>query len=560
MSDGAIGRLGSEAMKAESTDTAAPTSPAEWLEKGRREERAGNMPAAESAYQSARALADGTGDQVTLSTVLRHIALLHHQRGEPAEAGTLARRAYDIALAAGARELAAHALNVTAGFSFESGDLQVARRTFDSALALASSSPRLRAGIEQNLGILATVQGDHDKALAHYHRSLESYVALADERGIAHAYHNLGMVSADRAQWQEADAWFQNAFARAERAADIHLQGLCLLNHTEVHLALGALDRARVNVERALGIFDQLESHLDKADAYRMLGAVHRAGGQLDSAERHLIRARDLAAKMQSVLGSAEANRELALLYQQLGRNRDALGALNASHQLFRQLDARRELVDVGRKIGDLEGTYLKVVHQWGESLESADRYTHGHCGRVAEYGLAVGRALGFDAGELTTLRFGAYLHDLGKVRIPQEVLNKPGKLTAEEFDLIKKHPIWGLEMLTEVDFPWDLKPIIRWHHEKYDGSGYPDGLVGDDIPVAAQVIGIVDVYDALTTARPYKPPSTPAEALAQMAEVPQWWRPDVYRAFVEGVGLPEIRRHAESLSISAETMKEAAA
>src|SRR4030095_15226904 len=114
----------------------------------------------------------------------------------------------------------------------------------------------------------------------------------------------------------------------------------------------------------------------DKADAYRMLGMVHRAMDQLDFAERQLLRARGLAQQMQSVLGTAEASRELALLYRQLGRNTEALGALNAAYRLFRQLEARTELVDVARKISDLEGTDLQVVQEWGASLESADRHT----------------------------------------------------------------------------------------------------------------------------------------------------------------------------------------
>ena len=548
------------------SQTAAPANAAARLDEGRQEERAGNVAAAEAAYQSSCAQAEAAGDRVTQSMALRHLALLQHQRGAASRATELARRAYDVALAAGQRELAAHALNVLGGFTFEGGDLAAARRTFDSALALASGSIALRARIEQNLGILATVEGNHDAAMGHYGRSLDAYVALGDEGGVALAYHNLGMISADRERWEEADSYFRHAFQGAERAGDIHLQGLCLLNHTEVHLARQSYDLARAGIERALGIFDQLEARIDKADAYRMLGAVHRVTGQLESAERNLLRARGLADEMQSVLGGAETNRELALLYQQLGRNRDALHALNLSYQLFRRLNARTELVDVGRKIGDLEGTYLRVVHEWGQSLESADSYTHGHCGRVAEYGLAVARALGFDPGQLTAIRLGAYLHDLGKVRIPEEILNKLGKLTVEEFETIKMHPVWGLEMLTEVDFPWDLKPIIRWHHEKHDGSGYPDGLKGDEIPVAAQVICIVDVYDALTTTRSYKPAYTPSEALERMAEVTHWWRPDVYEAFLEAVGRPEVRRHVEAprhvaaRAISDEELGEAAA
>jgi putative nucleotidyltransferase with HDIG domain len=530
------------------------------LDEGREEERAGNVTAAEAAYRAACAQAEAAGDRVTQSTALRHMALLQHKRGEAVPALELVRRAYDVALAAGHRELAAHALNVLGAFTFEGGDFPGARRHFDSALALASGSTVLRARIEQNLGIMATVEGTHEAAMAHYARSLDAYVALGDQRGIALSYHNLGMISADRARWDDADSYFRHALEGAERAGDIHLQGLCLLNHSEVHLAREAVDRARAGVERALGIFDQLESRIDKADAYRMLGTVHRVTGQLESAERHLLRARGLAEEMQAVLGGAETNRELALLYQALGRNQDALSALNLSYQMFRRLNARTELVDVGRKISNLEGTYLGIVHQWGESLESADSYTHGHCGRVATYGVAVGRALGFDAGQLTALRLGAYLHDLGKVRIPEAILNKPGRLTPEEFETVKMHPVWGLEMLTEVDFPWDLKPIIRWHHEKYDGSGYPDGLAGDEIPVAAQVICIVDVYDALTTTRSYKPAYAPTTALERMAEVTCWWRPEVYRAFLEAVGRPEVQRCLAERGLSDEDLEEAAA
>src|SRR5204863_348392 len=145
-------------------------------------------------------------------------------------------------------------------------------------------------------------------------------------------------------------------------------------------------------------------------------------------------------------------------------------------------------------------------VREWGQSIESADSYTYGHCERVAQRAVAVARGLELDDTAQTTIRLGAYLHDLGKVRVPHEVLNKPGPLTREEFEIVQLHPIWGLELLAAVEFPWDLKPIIRWHHERYDGTGYPDRLRGDEIPVAAQIVGIADVYDALTTARSYRP------------------------------------------------------
>ena len=97
-------------------------------------------------------------------------------------------------------------------------------------------------------------------------------------------------------------------------------------------------------------------------------------------------------------------------------------------------------------------------------------------------------------------------------------------------------HPVWGLELLATVEFPWDIKPIIRWHHEKYDGTGYPDRLKGDEIPLNAQIICIVDVYDALTTTRSYRGAMSQAEAVGRMEASRHWWRPDVYRAFQEAV------------------------
>jgi len=539
---------------------ASPLRPTDLLEQGRSEERAGNIAAAQNAYESALGLAEAERDQIVVAQLLRHLGLLHHHRGDSTRARELCTRSYHVALGFGDRSLAAFALNSLASITLDQGQLTTAARTFRQALVLASGNLELLARIEQNLGVLATMQGEHDDALVHYGRSLDAFRTLGDERGCALAYHNLGMISADRRQWDEADACFRSAFEGAERSGDVRLQGLCLLNHAEIHVARQAFDRARADVERALGIFDQLDARFDKADAYRMLGVVYRGLGQLDAAERNLDRSSALATEAGSVLSQAESRRELALLYQQLGRNLESLRALNTAYRLFRQLNARTELIDVGAKISDLEGAYMQVVHEWGQSLESADAYTHGHCERVANFGVAVGRTLGLEAEALTALRLGAYLHDLGKVRIDDEVLNKSGKLTDEEFAIVKMHPVWGLEMLTDVDFPWDLKPIIRWHHEKYDGSGYPDGLKGDDIPLTAQIICIVDVYDALTTVRSYKPAYTPPEALARMARVTQWWRPDVYQAFLEAVGQPEIARHEKARSISDVELSQAAA
>lgn len=184
-----------------------------------------------------------------------------------------------------------------------------------------------------------------------------------------------------------------------------------------------------------------------------------------------------------------------------------------------------------------LESACLALVRGWGQSIESVDRYTFGHCERVADYAVTMAGALGLDAAQRSTVRVGAYLHDVGKVRLPRHILNKPGPLTHAEFAVVRRHPQWGADLLADVELPWEIKPIIYWHHERYDGSGYPDQLRGDEIPIAAQIIGIVDVYDALTTRRAYHP-ALPCElAFAEMRKCRHWWRPDVYDAFVRALG-----------------------
>jgi putative nucleotidyltransferase with HDIG domain len=517
-------------------------TPDELIREARTRERDGCIAEAMEGYRAAIAIAETDGPQRALAEALRRLAVLHHHRNDTPAARALCARSHDVAAALGDDVLTAEALNVLAGIALETGELEHARDTFGRALVRGGTNPELRGRIERNLGIIANIQGDHDGALALYQRSLEACRAAHDEQGRAIAYHNLGMVNADLGRWDQADGFFEQSLVVAESLGDVRLKGLCLLNHAEVHVARQQYERGRGNAEAALAIFDQLGARSYKADAYRVIGVVYRETGRSALAESRLRAALELAVNTGEVLIEAETSRELALLYQTMGRNQEALSLLNTAHRLFRRLDARVDLFNVNAKVAALEGTYLAVVRDWGQSIESSDSYTHGHCERVASYAVAVARALGADEHEQTTVRIGAYLHDVGKVKVPHEILNKPGRLTREEFEVIQMHPVWGVELLATVEFPWDIKPIIRWHHEKHDGTGYPDRLKGDEIPTNAQVIGIADVYDALTTTRSYRPALSHAEAIAEIERCRHWWRGDVYQAFVTTVGTAAAR------------------
>jgi putative nucleotidyltransferase with HDIG domain len=532
---------------------------ADLLHDARARERTGSLAAAAAGYEAAilgAGGAEGTGEHAVRAEALRRLAVVRHRCNRSDEARQLCNRSFAVAHEAGNDVLAAEALNTLGGIDLEAGPLADARSHFQRAVELGGASRELRARVEQNLGIIASIQGDLEDAVACYSRSLEAYESCGDEHGCAIAYHNLGMVSAQRQLLDEADAYFARSYATAVRANDVYLQALCLLNHAEVFVARGRYEAARRNAEDALARLDQVDDGVLRAQAYRIIGMVYRETGRPALAEARLHSAIDLAIGTGSALNEAAARRELAILYQGLARNQDALMLLNEAHALFSRLDARGDLVYVDGKMAELEATYLALVSEWGQSIESSDTYTFGHCERVARLAVAVAQALRLSDHDQTTVRLGAYLHDVGKVRVPHELLNKPGPLTRDEFEVVQMHPIQGIELLAAVEFPWDLKPVIRWHHEKYDGTGYPDRLRGDEIPVAAQIVGIVDVYDALTTTRSYRPAMSREAALGEIARCQGWWSEQVYTGFqraLAGMPAPEagLDSHQDSVLAS---------
>jgi putative nucleotidyltransferase with HDIG domain len=499
----------------------------------------GRLDEAVRAFVAAAAATTGSDapwDLAAKAEALRRHASIKRRRLDFDGALALCRESCAVAAAVPDPELVAEAMNGVGAVQLERGDTAAAEEAFEQALSLGGNRPALRGRIEQNLGIIANIRGDWETALLRYQQSLQAFSAAGDTRMCGVAYHNLGMINADRERWSEADRCFESSLGIADSLGDRQMRGHVLLVRTEVHLACQRFEDARRSAEEALQILDQLGVRQGKSEAYKFLGMLYRDTGASALAEARLRSAIDLATQSGTVLDEAEATRELGILYQRLDRNQEALQLLNGAHRLFARLGARVDAHDVRDKVTSLEQIFMELVATWGRSIESADGYTFGHSERVAQYAYAVSAELGWDDYERTTVRIGAYLHDLGKVRVPHEILNKPGPLTPEERETMQLHPLYGLEMLGSVEFPWPVKPIIRSHHEKIDGTGYPDRLRGDEIPVAAQVICIADVYDALTTTRSYRGAFTHDAAMAEMAASRRWWRPEIYDAFTRVV------------------------
>jgi putative two-component system response regulator len=163
-----------------------------------------------------------------------------------------------------------------------------------------------------------------------------------------------------------------------------------------------------------------------------------------------------------------------------------------------------RSLLRVKQLTDELESTEA-IMTMLGHMVEARDPYTKGHCQRLAEYATALGAALDLDSSDLDTLERGAVLHDVGKIALPDTVLLKPGRLDPDELAMMREHPVVGDNLCRTVRSLERVRPIVRSHHERQDGRGYPDRLSGDDIPLLAQIVAVVDVFDALTTNRPYR-------------------------------------------------------
>ena len=186
-----------------------------------------------------------------------------------------------------------------------------------------------------------------------------------------------------------------------------------------------------------------------------------------------------------------------------------------------------------------------------GRVVEARDPYTEGHCERLARYAVALGMALDLEQADLNALYRGGFLHDIGKIGIPDSILLSTAKLTAEEFAVMKRHPLIGDELCATLRSLERVRPIVRHHHERLDGGGYPDGLSGDDVPLLAQIVRVVDVFDALTTHRPYREALPPAIAYKMLlADVEAGWCSaelvarfiDVHRSGAADCALPSPR------------------
>jgi HD-GYP domain-containing protein (c-di-GMP phosphodiesterase class II)/PAS domain-containing protein len=195
-------------------------------------------------------------------------------------------------------------------------------------------------------------------------------------------------------------------------------------------------------------------------------------------------------------------------------------GAFSESGQMELFVDITNQAavaIDNAEMYTRLEETFWSTIRSLAEAIDAKDSYTRGHSDRVADYAEALARKLDLEDDMLNAVRCAGYLHDTGKIGIPDAILLKPGKLTEEEYVQIMDHPILSHKIIEPVEFPYEVKPLVKYHHERIDGSGYPEGLIGEQIPLGARIIGIADAYEAMTSDRPYRKALSRSAALEEL-------------------------------------------
>lgn len=218
-------------------------------------------------------------------------------------------------------------------------------------------------------------------------------------------------------------------------------------------------------------------------------------------------------------------------------------------------------LDDAQRHVAKVDRLYLSTIEALSTAIEAKDGVTSSHIHRVQSYALGLARALGIkDETTMKAIQAAALLHDTGKLAVPEHILNKPGKLTAAEFETMKLHVDVGADILSSIDFPYPVVPIVRCHHENWDGTGYPRGVKGQAIPIGARILSVVDCFDALTSDRPYRPAMTNEQAIAIIVERRgTMYDPEVVDTFVrvhrsiapDRVAQPELQEAIRQISRS---------
>jgi putative nucleotidyltransferase with HDIG domain len=404
----------------------------------------------------------------------------------------------------------------------ELGEFDDAEQAYEEAVEIARENnfTLLIADISNNLGAIKNIKGDWQTALECYSRARNLYDQSGELRKAGYSLNNIGITLMEQEKYSQAHEAFLSALGTAAAVKDESLLLILNINLAELSFKLRNYADAKRYSSTAESYFRDKGLKNGQLVETMIFGArVAAHEGNIAQAMQDLDDALDLCKELGLQYAEAEVLFEKGSLLFSSSRHVEALQVLECAIKLFKHLRAEGKAQQTEVLLNSVEDLYLRVFESLAARVDEKDPYTKGHSDRVAALSHALAVRLGLSYFQTKTVVAGALLHDIGKIHTPIEILTKPGKLLPEEFDEIKKHPDMGVQVLSGITLPWDVVSLIRHHHEKFDGKGYPSGLQGDAIPMGARLIAVADVFDALTSERPYRPAHNTATALKIMRE-----------------------------------------
>jgi len=402
-------------------------------------------------------------------------------------------------------------------------------------------SMKLELGIRNNMAVIFMLQGDIEFAKKNFLYIIDlfdnfDFGIKEKKKFLVPALINIGNIHFETGDLTRAEDYLLQAKKWMEALGEENPRRkiYTYLNLTYILVLLNKLFLARKLLKETRKILPDEEKAL-KVHYLINLGKYYSCYGSVELSMKILLKAKELGQRIGHEYAEGLVYNELGLIYKDQEDLRTSLEYLTRARKFFETLDFYKH--KVRSKIDEIENNFISIAIQWGRKVEEKDPYTLGHSARTTYYAFLIGQKV-FSSDEIALkgLIIGGFLHDIGKLMIDDKILLKPTRLTPEEFEEIKKHPIYAVDQLKNIEFPWgNVKDCILYHHEKFDGSGYPHGLSGKEIPICARIIAVADVFDALTTDRPYRDPWPWEKALDFIVSLKNMaFDPEIVDIFVE--------------------------
>ena len=412
------------------------------------------------------------------------------------------------------------------------GVIYYSLRDYDESLEYLKKSLEIQKFLENtnqtastlnNIGAILVETQKYDEALKYLEESLQLKEKLDDKVGIINSLLNISAIYMKSQNYDNSLKYLDRALNLCEETGNKVELALTMIEIAKVEIEQDKIDEAIEYLEKSLKIGEEIDVPDIVRTSCEQLSKVYERSGDFENALKYFrksIEAKNriiqekrnkAIAEMEIKYETEKKERELEisrLKNVELKKTNDELIRTQKALQEYRdnleQLVQQRseELVESYKK---LQQTFDAIIKTMTKVVEFRDPYTAGHQERVSKLAVAIAQQMGLDEHTIEGIRLAGMVHDIGKIYVPAEILTKPGKLSSVEFMLIKNHSSAGYEILKSIDFPWDIAKIVRQHHERLDGSGYPDGLSADEITLEAKIIAVADVVEAISSHRPYR-------------------------------------------------------